>query len=69
MNKEVWKENKDGAKQRFLMELEFVQCLCNPGYLQRKNGFFSFFVVLFADYVSQILRRQECCFNQSLSSI
>lgn len=34
MEKKEWVENEAGSRFRFIMELEFVQCLSNPLYLQ-----------------------------------
>jgi hypothetical protein len=33
MQQKTWTETADEAKARFVTELEFVQCLSNPGYL------------------------------------
>ena len=34
MDRKPWIEDEDGNRARFIKELEFVQCLCNPLYLQ-----------------------------------
>ena len=37
MEKDAWVETEEEQKKRFIMELEFVQCLSNPLYLQRMS--------------------------------
>lgn len=34
MEKKPWEEDESGSRSRFIMELEFVQCLSNPKYLE-----------------------------------
>ena len=36
--KKVWEETAEESRKRFVMELEFVQCLSNPLYIQRERA-------------------------------
>lgn len=56
-------ETEDQQKMRFQVELEFVQCLANPNYLNCKFGH----VEVFIRFCNQLYKRY--CYLTSLSLV